>query len=73
MIGVLDYLTQKDKRSSYNSANALCYYGNGEKFPENVKEGSGFKMDDTVIVRVNRARRIIEYFVNGKFQASHMS
>lgn len=37
MIGVLDYITQKDKRSSYNSPNCLCYYGHGTRFPENTR------------------------------------
>ena len=27
MIGVVDYAKQKDQKSSYNSGNAMCYYG----------------------------------------------
>jgi hypothetical protein len=28
MIGVLDYTSQKDARTSYESNNSACYYGN---------------------------------------------
>ena len=44
MIGVLDYAKQKDQRYSYDSWNAMCYHRyHGWKFPEELKEGDGFK------------------------------
>ena len=34
ILGVVDYARQKDERKSFNSGNALCYWGiNGKKFP----------------------------------------
>lgn len=34
MIGIVDYLKQKDQRSSYNSGNAMCYYSySNRKYP----------------------------------------
>lgn len=43
-VGVVDYNKQKDQRSSWNSGNAMCYFSHdGRKYPENVKEGDGFK------------------------------
>ena len=44
MIGVVEYAKQKDKKKSYNSGNALCYFGvKGNKWPQNIKEGDGFR------------------------------
>lgn len=47
--GVLDYAAQKDQRTSRTSDNnALSYYFDGRKFPENEQEGDGFKQGDIV-------------------------
>ena len=49
VIGILDYLKQKDERSSYTSPNAMGYNCfNCFKYPEKVVEGDGFKQGDTV-------------------------
>ncbi len=43
MIGVVDELKQRNQRSSYNSNNAVCYYGyDGSKYPSGGNEGNGF-------------------------------
>ena len=43
MIGIINYERQKHDRYSYNSKNAMCYYGiNGYVYPENKKLGCGF-------------------------------
>jgi hypothetical protein len=31
MIGITDYIKQKDKRTSYNTANTIVYHTAGEK------------------------------------------
>ncbi len=42
-IGVVDEPKQRNQRYSYDSNNAVCYYGyNGNKYPSGVKEGNGF-------------------------------
>jgi hypothetical protein len=44
MIGFVNELKQINHRSSWNSNNAVCYYGyNGYKCPSNQYEGSGFR------------------------------
>lgn len=49
MVGVVDYLKQKDHRSSYNSGHAMCYYSHGYKYPGEVKEEvGGFKQGDII-------------------------
>ena len=71
MIGVVDYAEQKDQRNSYNSGNAMCYYGaNGSKYPSWTKEGSGFKQGDVVEVDVDRSTNTVKYIVNGELQAT---
>ena len=43
MIGVVDEPKQRNQRYSYDSNNAVCYYGcTGRKYPSLVKEGNGF-------------------------------
>ncbi len=38
MIGVVDEPKQRNQRQSYNSNNAVCYYGrNGNKYPSGLK------------------------------------
>ena len=72
MIGIVDYAKQKDLRSSYNSGNAMCYYGHSyRKYPESVNEGDGFKQGDLVEVEVNRASNSVKYFINGALKAQH--
>lgn len=68
--GIVDYVRLKDSRSSYNLSNTICYWGHGNKWPENKKEGDGFKIGDVVEVNIDRATRIVKYLVNGVLQAS---
>ncbi len=42
MIGVVDEPKQRNQRYSYNSNNAVCYYGKGAKWPSGGSEGNGF-------------------------------
>ncbi len=42
MIGVVDESKRRNQRISYNSNNAVCYNGNGYKFPSAINEGNGF-------------------------------
>ncbi len=43
MIGIVDEAKQMNERTSFNSGNAVCYYGySGSKWPSGVKEGNGF-------------------------------
>jgi hypothetical protein len=43
MIGVVDEPKQRNQRNSYNSNNAVCYYGiYGRKYPSSIIEGNGF-------------------------------
>lgn len=71
MVGVVDYAKQKEKRHSYNSGNAICYWGyQGGKYPCYAKEGDGFKVGDVVEVEVNRPSCTVTYFVNGKLKAT---
>jgi hypothetical protein len=43
MIGIVDKQKQRDQRYSFNSRNAVCYYGyNGYKYPSGGYEGNGF-------------------------------
>jgi hypothetical protein len=44
MIGVVDEPKQRNQQYSYNSNNAVCYYGSGYKYPSIVKEGKGFSV-----------------------------
>ncbi len=37
MIGVVDEPKQRNQRQSYDSNNAVCYYGKGYKWPYSVK------------------------------------
>lgn len=44
-IGVVDYEKQRDKKNSQNSGNSVCYYsygGNGQKYPPQTNEGTGY-------------------------------
>ena len=70
MIGVVDYARRKNKRSSYNSGNAMCYDGYGLKWPSGLFEGSGFIDDDVVTVDVDRSTNTIKFSVNGVLKAS---
>lgn len=72
MIGIIDHAKQKDKRSSFSSGNAMCYFGwKGSKWPENVVEGDGFKQGDVVEVEVDRIGKVIKYSVNSTLKATH--
>ena len=43
MIGVVDEPKQRNQRKSYNSNNAVCYYGHiGYKYPSVGNDGDGF-------------------------------
>ncbi len=42
MIGIVDEPKQRNQRTSWNSNNAVCYYGNGNKYPSGGNEGNGF-------------------------------
>lgn len=71
MIGVVNYHTQKDRQCSYNSGNAVAYYGyNGSIFPTAVKEGAGFFGGETVEVSVDLAKKTIKWSVGGTPRAS---
>ncbi len=42
MIGIVDEPKQRNQRYSFNSNNAVCYYGdNGYKYPSGGYEGNG--------------------------------
>lgn len=70
MIGIVDYEKQKQKNSSYNSKNAICYgIYSGRKYPEAEKEGDGVDVGETVEVRVDRANKKITWMVNGVYKA----
>lgn len=71
MIGVTDYAKQKDQRKSWNSGNAMCYYGyDGSKTTSDIKEGEGFRQGDVVEVDINRTASTIKYSVNGTVKAT---
>ena len=42
-IGVVDEPKQRNQPKSYNSNNAVCYYGYGYKYPSGAYEGNGFR------------------------------
>lgn len=64
---------QRDLRSSYDSGNAMCYYGhNGYKYPNGGCEGGGFSKGDIIEVDVNRATSTIKYSVNGTLKATQV-
>ncbi len=43
IIGVVDEPKQRNQRYSWDSNNAVCYYGySGYKYPSGVEEGNGF-------------------------------
>ncbi len=63
-IGVVDYAKQKDQRFSHVSGNAMCYFSNGQQYPEFIKEGDGFKQGDIVSVEVDRSAKTVKYFIN---------
>lgn len=72
LIGIVDYAKQKDQRRSYNSGNAMCYYGyNGHMHPSGGGEGDGFRQGDVVEVDVSRSTNTVKYLVNGVIQAKH--
>lgn len=50
MVGVVDYQKQKQSRKSWNSDNAISYYGYGDgyKHPGGLSEGGGFRQGETV-------------------------
>ena len=71
LVGVVDYAKQNDQRKSFNSGNAMCYYGhNGGKYPSEGIEGDGFKQGDVVEVDVDRASSTIKYIINGALKAT---
>ena len=49
IIGIVDYVKQKNQRSSWSSGNSICYNGyNGYKFPLGGYEGRGFFKGDEI-------------------------
>lgn len=56
--------------SSCNSGNAMCYSGQGLKYPEGIKEGNGFYGGEVVEVDVDRVNCIVYYSVKGIMRAS---
>ncbi len=43
MVGVVDEPKQRNQRCSFNSSNAVCYFGySGYKYPSGGNEGYGF-------------------------------
>lgn len=54
-----------------NKSNSVCYLlSNGKKYPDNVKEGNGVKVGETVEMIVDRNDKTIEWLVDGKRRAS---
>lgn len=50
----------------------MCYLGhNGHKWPEDKKEGDGFKAGDVVEMNVDRILCKVKYSVNDVFKANH--
>lgn len=49
----------------------MCYWSNGQKYPEQVHEGEGFKQGDIVKVVVDRVMKTVDYIVNGVVQSTH--
>ena len=66
----MDYNRQKEARSSYELGNAMCYFSRGFKYPDQYKDGDGFKEGDVVGVSVNRAACTVKYSINGVFKVS---
>lgn len=42
-IGIVDYVKRREQNSAYKSGDAICYGGDGVKYPAGKKEGIGFK------------------------------
>ena len=74
MIGIVNK-NRIEKRRSYDSGMAVCYYGfNGwiceSGLSNNYRsQGSGFKDGDTITVVVELDRGIIEWRINGTIEA----
>lgn len=68
--GVVDYAKEKNNMYSFESRNAMCYSSHGNKLPEGMYEGSGFKVGDMVEITVDCNNRTVNYFVNGVLKAS---
>jgi hypothetical protein len=48
-VGIVDYAKQKNERFSFDTNNAMCYYGDNRiKYPDGNKEGDGFQTGDTI-------------------------
>lgn len=62
----MDYNKCSNQKDSYNSQKAVCYFAkDGRKFPDEIKEGNGVDVGETVDVIVNRKNKTINWMVNG--------
>ena len=71
-IGVLDRDRQKESDASWNSDNAVCYYGWGRcyyGYGKNKQEGDGFSEGEIVTTEVNLSSGTIEWKVDGMRRA----
>lgn len=77
MIGVVDINKQINERRSYNSGNAVCYfgctgyvwYGIGNNKYMWEQQDNGFGTGDTVRMEVEWQKGIARWFVNNEINA----
>ena len=73
MVGVVDEPKQKNQRYSYDSKNAVCYFGHsGYKHPSGGYEGGGFSEGQTIETTVDLANKTIKWSVGGKTRATYI-
>lgn len=59
MVGIVDRATQFDKRTSYNTSNAVALHNNGNIYPGNKSTGCPYKSGDTIEIKVNPTKGTI--------------
>ena len=74
IFGVVDSLARRHERSFYNPIYSATYSGwNATTWPDQKKEGNGFKEGDIVEVIADRQIGKVEWKDNGASQASMVS
>ena len=59
MVGIVDRVTQFDKRTSYSTSNAVALYSDGYIYPDQKSIGCPYKAGDTIEIKVNPTKGTI--------------